>query len=335
MKKIILLLLLCGLYLTSLKATIIKVDNNFPSIGDYTSIQEAHDAAINGDTIVLTPSHFVYSGVAIFKSIYLLGAGFETSSPDIFGARVEGDIFLNSGADNSIIEGVDMRNNRIDIDADNIIIKKCKLKTIVIHVNHVGTTITKNFINTGTLENGGIIGIYILDNNHISITNNIIISYSNWMVGCSALKGNGNMSCAIYNNVIWNTYEVEPYSISLNSSTNAFYNNIIIAGNTSGLFEPGYNICSGTQLPVSNGNLINVDINTVFVDYQNYNFHLKTGSPAIGAGYDGLDIGIYGGVTPFLDGGYPSIPMIYSIDVPPTCSQQDGVNVTIKARTNN
>jgi len=334
MKKNYILILCFSLCISGLNATVIKVDNNYPSIGDFTAIQAAHDAAANGDTILLTPSHIVYGGVTITKTIHLLGAGFATENSAILRAVVEGAILLNNGAYHSIIEGIDLRNHRITVDANDITIKRCKTQGIDVLTDHAGTIITGNEI---SCYDQSINAIIVEANNIVLIYNNLITSNSNGFNGYYTIRAYENVNISIYNNLISNYFTwngIETLSININSNTNGFYNNIIFSGQTSGLYDPGYNICSGNQLPASNGNMINVDLNTVFVDYANGNYHLKPGSPAIGAGYDGLDIGVYGGVTPFVDGGYPSIPVIYSLEVPTTGSQQDGVKVTIKARSN-
>ena len=72
----------------------------------------------------------------------------------------------------------------------------------------------------------------------------------------------------------------------------------------------------------------------VFMDYPNDNFHLKLEPPAMRSGLGGAEIGIYGGDLPFIDGGYPNIPSIYYLDIPATGSQKEGINVTIKAKSN-
>lgn len=76
-------------------------------------------------------------------------------------------------------------------------------------------------------------------------------------------------------------------------------------------------------------------MNTLFIDYSAGNYHPKPGSPSIGTGLIGVDIGGYGGDTPFFADGLSLLPTIYYPDVPITGSIQGGVNITIKAKTNN
>ncbi len=74
-------------------------------------------------------------------------------------------------------------------------------------------------------------------------------------------------------------------------------------------------------------------MDTVFVDYDGWDFHLLSDSPAKGSGQNGVDMGIYGGSTPFVDGGRPGLPLITDIDSDFVGSQQSGLDVTIKAKS--
>jgi hypothetical protein len=49
--RLIALILLGVVTAISVNATIISVDNNNPSIGQFQSVQAAHNAAVSGDTI--------------------------------------------------------------------------------------------------------------------------------------------------------------------------------------------------------------------------------------------------------------------------------------------
>ena len=46
-------------------AETITVDIKHPSIGDYTNLQEAHNAASDGDTILVYPSDSSYPGIEV------------------------------------------------------------------------------------------------------------------------------------------------------------------------------------------------------------------------------------------------------------------------------
>jgi len=93
------------------------------------------------------------------------------------------------------------------------------------------------------------------------------------------------------------------------------------------------NIGASLQYGTNNGNQSNMDMSTVFICWyscagysSDRRWKLKTGSPAIGGGYGGIDCGIYGGNTPYVLSGLPTVPAIWLLDV-------NGLNVTVKAKS--
>ena len=67
------------------------------------------------------------------------------------------------------------------------------------------------------------------------------------------------------------------------------------------------------------------------VDVNGGDYHLITGSPAIGAGFNGEDIGIYGGATPFNDLWYLTrLPSITAISCPAVFDEDVNLNVNIE-----
>jgi len=123
--------------------------------------------------------------------------------------------------------------------------------------------------------------------------------------------------------------------LDVTGSNKYIANNIIVSGGcldtSEGYF---YNMCNLDQLPSDNGNIQNTNMNSVFVDPANYDYHLLQDSPAKGAGQNGEDMGCYGGDTPFVDGGAPGIPSIVEITASHVGSQQSGLDVIIKAKSN-
>jgi hypothetical protein len=64
-------------------------------------------------------------------------------------------------------------------------------------------------------------------------------------------------------------------------------------------------------------------------------FQLKAGSPAIGAGVGGVDMGLFGGSDPYVLSGLPAIPAIWFISAPSSGSGASGLQVQIKAKSHN
>ena len=61
-----------------------------------------------------------------------------------------------------------------------------------------------------------------------------------------------------------------------------------------------------------------------------YNFHLKSGCSGIGLGSGGTDAGIYGGSTPWKEGGKPFNPHFQSINIPGGTGANGLLNIDIK-----
>ena len=101
------------------------------------------------------------------------------------------------------------------------------------------------------------------------------------------------------------------------------------------------NVVAGTQVDTSNNNQSNVDMNTVFVDFDGTGgystdgkWQLAPGSPALGAADDGGDCGIFGGQEPYVLSGLPRIPAIFFYRGPGT-GNDAGLPVQIKIMSHN
>ncbi|GAB4372155.1 MAG: hypothetical protein Kow0042_15340 [Calditrichia bacterium] len=113
-------------------------------------------------------------------------------------------------------------------------------------------------------------------------------------------------------------------------------------GTFSGTNSPAninHNIGDANQFGTLYGNQVNVPMNTVFVDSGSVStdgdWQLRSGSPAIGAGLNGEDCGMFGGTTPYILSGIPAIPTIYFFVAPSSASGTQGLQVQIKAKSNN
>jgi len=326
------ILLFSGITLSMfLNAAIITVDNNYPSVGDYSTLQAAHDAAGSGDTIKVYPSVVCYEAIDLTKQLFIIGAGWESPQAGIKTANICDTIVFLPGSEGSMLEGFG-GNFVVNIQTNSIQIIRNFLKSVHVFSNTQSTYISQNLfeISDGITNDCNLL---IESYTEAYITNNTFCNHGGAFHGIIAQ--NGNTSLTINNNVF---YISLGYAMILTNSNHLVTNNIIARGNdipgidTASCFN---NMCTFDQFPGGNGNLTNVDMATVFADYNNCDFHLVAGSPAFGSGLNGTDMGIYGGDFPFVDGGYPGIPIIYYLDIPATGSQQDGLEVTIKARSNN
>jgi len=105
-----------------------------------------------------------------------------------------------------------------------------------------------------------------------------------------------------------------------------------------------YNLVSGSlpPNPPGPGNVSNVDMNFVFIDFNgnlDYStdgkWQLDPDGPAAGAGEEGVDCGMFGGLTPYVLSGLPPVPRIYEANIPLSGSSVSGLPVTIKVKSQN
>lgn len=127
--------------------------------------------------------------------------------------------------------------------------------------------------------------------------------------------------CLFRNNIIKNGSS--SYGLSQH---NIFYNNI---------FTDSISV----QTATAQNNVSQKPLSTIFQSVNNTskfnpsdNFHLKSGSPAISAGINNIDCGVYGGSSPFKEGMVPYNPHIQSADIASSTDQNGNLKVNIKVR---
>ena len=326
MKKQLLLSLILTLFCGIIYGQhLIRVNNTAGTDADYTTLQDANDNAVSGDTIYVEGSTTNYAGANMDKKLTIIGPGYfltknDSTQANGLDAKFNGYIYFNTGSANSVITGIAL--GSISIKADNIVVTRCNLSNISCDAEIKNVLISQNYAYMITGGAGKVInGV---------ISNNIVSYYINFSSDDGPLQ--------ITNNVCWGTY---PNPIVVYNSTIA--NNIITY--TSGLISvnTGNNIinnilaAAGTN---ANGNKYSVVMTSVFVDYsgslgksEDAKWMLKAGSPAIGAGVSGVDCGVFGGVTPYVLSGVPNLPHIYEASIPGTAYSDKGLSCTIKIKS--
>ncbi len=311
MKKIFFLLLV--LLVSIGNAKIWRVDGNTANKPDFTNLQDAINGASAGDTLYIAGYGTNYGNITINKQLVLIGPGYFIEQNldkglNPFEAQINNIVF-QSGAENSKVISCSV--GAIQIESNNIIIKRNRItNSISGNTGISGIMIKQNFISTN-LYNYYVIG---LSGNNIVINNNIIVGNTSLNIGTNGL---------IKNNVM----DFSPGSFSTVIVGMIFENNILISGSFSGSNNIirnniGYNTQADSSLLFTlTGN-------------EDAKYILKNGSPAKGAGVNGIDAGIFGGDEPYVLSGIPPIPTIYEATVSSTATNKDGLSVKIKAKTN-
>jgi hypothetical protein len=160
---------------------------------------------------------------------------------------------------------------------------------------------------------------------NIFILNNVVTTFDLTSQFSGTIANNiiGSSAMSISNFIIKNNICTDgQWQTTFIGSNNTISNNISAANG---------------GLPTGNGNQNNVYMSDVFVGLSGNStdgqYQLKTGSPAIGAGLNSEDCGIFGGTTPYHLSGLPKVPSVYFLSAPAT-SNGPSLSVTISVKTN-
>lgn len=318
------------------------VDNNEGNNADYTSLQEAHDGAAGGDTIYVVGSGVGYGDLTLTNTLFLFGPGYflgENPGNQMNTASAKiGQISFSTGSEGSQIVG--FSTGSITINAGNISLKR----NYIVHNTGYGSTLSINASNVIVAQNyivnpndpwnyqglgvgGGQSGI-IINNNYIrgpsSSTAINVHSTSSATIESNVLRNGIAINNSVFrNNII--IANVTYTSISFGSSNNVINN--VFTGTISTTDPPNWQYCifGATEAEL----FVGADGNS-----SDGQFQLAEGSPALGAGYDGVDCGIFGGTDPYVLSGIPAIPTIYFFDAPITGSASAGLTVKVKVKSN-
>lgn len=322
MKKSIFLLFILAFVFTA-QAKVWRVNNNAAMNANFTSFVEAQSKASENDTLYFEGSTESYGNIVLSKSLILIGPGYflteNTKTQANAIPATFGSITFDSGSSSSIITGLTVTGN-IEI----------KVGKIAIISNNIAGNINFN----STVSFGNI----IISQNYIerdfkniagtALLYNLIIT-NNFFHG-STIRLNNNYSGVFSNNTVYSGYDhyIQNFHITNN----------IISGDDFPINNIYYNnIGDNDQFPVGNENKQNVNMADVFVGKTGNSidgqWQLKPYSPALKAGNDGTDCGMFGGSSPYVLSGLPSIPAIYEIIMPSTGDNINGIDVTIKAKT--
>lgn len=324
----------------SAQARIIRVNNSGIACTTptdcYTTLAAAYGSANPGDTIHIEPTGVSYGNLTIAKRVIILGNGYFLGTAEANGnpnlqantaASTVDAITINNGADGTIIKGLTF-NGSLGISGtsaaskvSNLIIARNRLNFYFQFQNSNNVQFIQNYSLTGSGNaSGG-------NNSNAYISNNVLSSYGFGATDDGVFENNIIISSAgssIHNFTVQN-------NITVTGTTQAFTNCTV-----------RNNIGNSTQYGNLNGNQQNITMASVFEDPANVSllwsedsrYTLKSGSPAIGTGFGGIDCGIFGGTAnPYHISGIPDIPSIYKLTAPATVSSNT-LSVTISTKVN-
>ncbi len=290
---------------------------------------------VDGDTLYIG-NGAVLGAQTINKAVTVIGTGWNFIDSPITRAVINGDITIS--ANGAKVQGLYI-NGGIKPDANNIVIERCRFNGILenskqinvlkLYSNYIIGNITgsrrsgyyeygyddvsriynKNWEIAGNIITGEIITL-----NMATIANNVLVSNISNILRRNhyTLVANNIIICTADKNAVQNINYNSIFKNNVLSTSNEFDGNITLGSNDLALVFK----CSGS------------------VESGEY-YSLKEGSPAIGAGENGIDCGVMAGVYKFAPFGRPrNIPVLKKASVPvmPT----DGkVKVSFKIENNN
>jgi hypothetical protein len=307
--------------------------NNTPGVdADFTTYKQAHDGASEGDTLLFEGSPTQYgkteygSEDTLSKKLVIIGSGYfldqnDTTNDNVNAAKM-GNLYIDSMAAGSSIYSMEFGD--ITVDADSIMFSRNYVRghvTLADNNSVKNIVITKNYVKSDIWTRWNIYGKIAVD---IIISNNVVGTTS---TGGDIKINDEGSSAMVFNNVCFGTIKVNNSTVKNNITS-------YLNENTGNSIE--YNIVFHTA-PAGTGNKGDVDYNAVFLSYTDDGTYstdgrlqLATVSPALGAGENEIDCGIFGGNDPYILSGYPPIPVISNIEMPATAT--DSITVKIKAR---
>jgi len=336
MKRLnVILILLFGVVLSKAQNVIIVQDGNNASV--HTSLDSAVIAAPPGAYIYLSDGIFILksNNININKELHIIGAGHYPDSTLATGRTVVrgSGVYFEQGSSNSTVEGIYFDGTIYTRDSDEnseingLIFKRIYVGSIssfqgniLIKDSSVGGVSGSNMTITNCIlgDNGRVLSN--LSNSEIK--NNIIFcNFFSWGRPLETVT-----SSRIINNIFIYSTDIRLPGVV----DNEIYNNI---------FTLDYDLSESTNLSRENKfnipteNILNRVIETTF-SYED-DYHLTPNSPAKGAGFNGKDIGIYGGDVPYKEGAVPSNPHIQSVDIGSQTDSEGKLRVRVKVSAQN
>jgi len=326
--KRLLHLILAVLAVTGMaSAKVITVDNKPGSVAMFTSAQAAVDAAVPGDTILLAGSPTSYGTIRLSKSLNLAGPGWgleENKVPGInknaASCAISVGRDVNGSSSGSTFTGLAVEywlywDSSAAVDGHTL--DRCRVDGGV-NAFWGRVTITRCVFPTGVE----------LNRSGSKISNSIILSSCKLGLGVTADH------CVFSNpNVVFGN--------ELSSVSNSLFFGRPTQETFRSNFRGSVTYCMATAeldgptfLPEGGGNIngVPVELACVWTGSTDGKWQLRTNSPAKGKGFNGVDIGAFGGALPYVLSGVPSTPRVTRFVVPSTVTSTSGLRFEVDAQ---
>lgn len=306
MKKIFLLAVcIIMMSMTASAITINKamlVHNGEVTLYDGDKIQEAVNAASDGDAIYLTLGTF--KPFNITKKITVRGTGDTSIIDGDVNISIPGSPKLTS----PVMEALAVSGTvNVGAQVDDMILRKCKIANFTIGAQVDGTILDRCYITNSLTLSSYIKGMTVVNTKLLNVIANTGATQNTTFVNCNICKlYTANFSATIINSIIQSASAVEYYTTVLNSSV--ILNSLINTYYRSSSHPFSIGSSSVTQNCYSesqNGMISSINCECT------YNTSQLQSKGYLGT--DGTVVGIYGGETPYTL--VPSVPKVTSNDL--------------------
>ena len=345
MKKFFTLMTAVVLFCSAAEAKNWRINNDPEAKADFLSINAAMASTdvYPGDVLYLDPGcHLPQQTIS--KGVTIIGTGFN----------------LNGAVEEAFVEGFNIKASDIKLMSINITGKTETASGVSNFTLERCKTRDLSFINSGT--NLKVLNCYVSGHINgydrgVTVRNTIVLGQiyriqNGSIKNCVVISDCGNEASTYYSYYVL-------YSITNTSITNNIIINTntksTVSGNTTTFYnhQTIYNV-SETDANSINNNILSNDSTHTFAIYKtnqfigakiedvfewegslDERFKLKEGSPALGAGANAVDCGVYGGAYSYVVSGLPKfIPYIVESNIPTTPT--DGkLNITLKIKSQN
>lgn len=323
MKKNVLALLFWGLALEMLHAAVLHLNNNTNTPSQYATFTSAQTAASSGDTIMVHGSPFGYGTITISKSLTIIGPGHK---PNKFPSSTAefGQIYINPNIAGIKVCGIRTSDFDFGENNDDVIIENVYC-TGAIRIGNLCSNIQiRGSVIEAYLSLGSLVDILLLEYNYISVKNYSPL-FSGWdgagqkvvQHNIFAAEGNFNLANSLRNTLFVNNIF---YGVAANSGTqvDCVYNNNLSFGHTSNNTLPPTGQAGANNLENVNPQIVNIQAPNTAPNFSySRNYRLQPGSPAIGSGFAGKDIGLYTPGFEFSMTGEPQRPQTILLTLDP------------------
>lgn len=344
MRVLIVVSLLC-IAMTA-KSSIYTVNNQSGFSSDFSSLQNAFNGVLEGDTIYVQPSSLGYGGANLSKRLVVIGGGHDPEY-SLYSSYVNSINFM-TGATGSIVKGLvlDYISSSNSSNVNDVIISGC----------HIGPG------NPILMGSGSVLNNWIFEGNVItsSYSSGVLLT----SLGANLILRNNILANQVNSNGVTNTpagtlFEhnliVAPAGYSMNGFVNSSSNihlrdNIFYLTGTVGtqistncfscIWENNITYHSSVilaNLPGTNYNNTDPEFEDVpsvpaYFSYS-YDYHLASTSQGLNAATDGTDVGLYGGIFSFSQSGFDAgTPRVGDFTLQTSSAPQGGtITINLKA----